>query len=160
MALGTVPTRDSLMAEGENMSYLGPMHGDKTHWAELELPFADFMLNARLVLTRVMKKNDIPPDLHEGIFLSCIMHTTDHVLVHRVMYGKYFSFDAFGPPGKWVDHHESVAWRYMWSEPTLNPIWNNKIWRMRKPFYRQLYLGLKDIDTFKVADCITASIMY
>lgn len=32
--------------------------------------------------------------------------------------------------------------------------------RMRKPFYRQLYLGLKEIDTFNVAGCITASIMY
>lgn len=32
--------------------------------------------------------------------------------------------------------------------------------RSRKPFYRQLYQGLKEIDTFNVADCITASIMY
>lgn len=26
------------------------------------------------------------------------------------------------------DHWESTAWRYMWTEPTLNPFWNNKIW--------------------------------
>lgn len=32
--------------------------------------------------------------------------------------------------------------------------------RMRKPFYRQLYEGLRDVDTFNVAGCITASIMY
>lgn len=32
--------------------------------------------------------------------------------------------------------------------------------RMRKPFYRQLYLGIKEIDTFNVSGCITASIMY
>lgn len=28
------------------------------------------------------------------------------------------------------------------------------------PFYRQLYRGLKEIDTLKVADEVTASIMY
>lgn len=32
--------------------------------------------------------------------------------------------------------------------------------RSRKPFYKQLYKGLKEIDTFKVANNITASIMY
>jgi len=30
----------------------------------------------------------------------------------------------------------------------------------RKPFYKQLYKGLKEIDTFKIANNITASIMY
>ena len=29
-----------------------------------------------------------------------------------------------------------------------------------KPFYRQLYRGLKEIDTLEVVDEITASIMY
>lgn len=48
-----------------------------------------------------MKKNDIPPDMHEGIFLSCIMHATDHVLLHRVMWGKYFNPDPHGIPGTW-----------------------------------------------------------
>ncbi|CBJ28061.1 hypothetical protein Esi_0091_0018 [Ectocarpus siliculosus] len=48
----------------------------------------------------------------------------------------------------------------MWSEPTLNPFWNNKICRSRNPFYRQLYKGLQEIDTFKVSKNITASIMY
>lgn len=52
MGLGAIPTCDSLLAEGANMSALGPQHADKEHWAELELPFADFLLNARLVLTR------------------------------------------------------------------------------------------------------------
>ena len=32
--------------------------------------------------------------------------------------------------------------------------------RSKKPFYSQLYKGLKEIDTFKVANNITASIMY
>ncbi|CAN0321289.1 unnamed protein product, partial [Hapterophycus canaliculatus] len=72
-----------------------------------------------------------------------------------------FSLPCFGSDsGPRYDHWESTAWRYMWCEPTLNPFWNNKIRGIRKPFYRQLYKELKKIDTFKVADNITASIMY
>lgn len=52
MAIGMIPTCDSLLAEGANMSALGPQHADKTHWVELDIPFADFLLNARMVLTR------------------------------------------------------------------------------------------------------------
>lgn len=52
MALGAIPTCDSLLAEGANMSALGASHADKTHWSSLDLPFADFLLNARLVLNR------------------------------------------------------------------------------------------------------------
>eukprot|EP00903_Cladosiphon_okamuranus_P011794 g11084.t1 len=160
--LGAVFTRDSVVAEGGNMTCLGADHADKKRWADLELPFPDFMLKARLVLTRVMKKNDIPPDLHEAIFLSCIIHASDHTLVHRIQWGKVFNCDttASFKPGTWYDHWESTAWRYMWTEPTLNPFWNNKICRSRKPFYEQLYKGLKEIDTFKISNNITASIMY
>ncbi|CAM9618699.1 unnamed protein product [Ectocarpus sp. 6 AP-2014] len=160
--LGAVATRDSVVAEGDNMSSLGADHADKKRWADLELPFADFLLNARLVLTRVMKKNDIPPDLHEALFLSCIVHASDHTLIHRIQWGKVFNLDTTNTfkPGTWYDHWESTAWRYMWSEPTLNPFWNNKICRSRNPFYRQLYKGLQEIDTFKVSKNITASIMY
>lgn len=50
--LGALSTRDSTVAEGNNMSCLGADHSDKKRWAELELPFADFLLDARLVLTR------------------------------------------------------------------------------------------------------------
>lgn len=50
--LGAVFTRDSVVAEGGNMSCLGADHADKKRWADLELPFPDFMLNARLVLSR------------------------------------------------------------------------------------------------------------
>ncbi len=34
------------------MSCLGADHADKKRWADLELPFPDFLLKARLVLTR------------------------------------------------------------------------------------------------------------
>lgn len=50
--LGAVFTRDSVVAEGANMTCLGADHADKKRWTDLELPFPDFMLNARLVLTR------------------------------------------------------------------------------------------------------------
>lgn len=53
--LGAVFTRDSVVAEGHNMSSLGADHADKKRWTGLELPFPDFMLNARLVLTRCVK---------------------------------------------------------------------------------------------------------
>ena len=52
MGLGTIPTRDSLVAECHNMDMLGPSHADKTRWSGLDLPFADFLINARLVLTK------------------------------------------------------------------------------------------------------------
>lgn len=50
---------------------------------------------------RVMKKNDIPPDLHEAIFLSCIVHAADHTQLHRVLWGKHFNPDPQGKPGNW-----------------------------------------------------------
>ncbi|CAM9249550.1 unnamed protein product [Ascophyllum nodosum] len=160
MGLGCLPTWDSFLKETENMSALGADHADKERWAELELPFSSYLLDARHVLTRQVNKNEIPPDLQEAIFLSCIFHATDHILGCRACWGKVFSFNPKGKPGNWYDHYESVVWRMMWAEPTLNPIWNNRIRGIRKPFYRQLYKGLKEIDTFKVADEITASIMY
>lgn len=52
MGLGVVPTRDSAVAEGDNMSTLGADHANKKRWSDLELPWPDFMLKARLVLTR------------------------------------------------------------------------------------------------------------
>ncbi|CAM9407191.1 unnamed protein product, partial [Hapterophycus canaliculatus] len=160
--LGCLSTRDSTLAESENLSCLGADHAAKKRWTELDLPFVDFLLDARLALSRVARKNNIPPDLYEAIFLSCIVHATDHILMHRIQWGKVFNMDATDSfrPGTWYDHWESTAWRYMWCEPTLNPFWNNKIRGIRKPFYRQLYKELKKIDTFKVADNITASIMY
>lgn len=52
MGLGTIPTRDSLVAECDNMDMLGPDHADKARWSGLDLPFADYLINARLVLTK------------------------------------------------------------------------------------------------------------
>lgn len=50
-----------------------------------------------------MKKNDIPPDLHEAIFLSCIIHASDHTLTHRIQWGKVFNCDTTAgfKPGTW-----------------------------------------------------------
>ena len=44
--------------------------------------------------------------------------------------GVSISSALFSPPSclPRYDHYESTCWRYMWVEPTLNPIWNNKIW--------------------------------
>lgn len=52
---------------------------------------------------RVMKKNDIPPDLHEALFLSCIVHASDHTLIHRIQWGKVFNLDTTDTfkPGTW-----------------------------------------------------------
>lgn len=59
MGIGSIPTRDSLLKESENFSALGAGHTNQQRWAELELPFADFLLGARLALTRQAKTN--PP---------------------------------------------------------------------------------------------------
>lgn len=52
MGIGSTFTRESLIAESENMSTLGAGHIDNRHWAELELPLANFMLSARAVLRK------------------------------------------------------------------------------------------------------------
>lgn len=52
MGLGTIPTCASLLAEADNMTALGANHADKDHWTDLGLPFADFLLNVRVVLTK------------------------------------------------------------------------------------------------------------
>ncbi|CAM9160831.1 unnamed protein product [Laminaria digitata] len=159
--LGSPTSRDSLLAESRNMSALGGAdHGRAGRWSELELPLADFMMGARYVLRRAMRDNSIPLDMQEGIFLSCIIHAIDHVLGTRLLWGIKYKIDFNREITTWTDHRESAAWSFMWMAPTLHPFYHNKIWCTSRPFYKQLYRGLKEIDTLQIADEITASIMY
>ncbi|CAM9729923.1 unnamed protein product [Ectocarpus sp. 6 AP-2014] len=120
------------------------------------------MLGARHVLVRAMRDNQIPMDLLEALFLSIVMHAVDHVLANRIMWGLNFKLDFFDweRPSTTHDHCEKTAWNFMYVAPTINPFYHNKLWRISKPFYRQLYRGLKKIDTLNVANEVTASIMY
>ena len=153
-------TKESLVAETSNMSPLGGyQHGIEQRWIDLDLPLSKFMLKARTITHRAMVDHDIPMELYEAIFLSVIMHSTDHVLLYRLMWGLKFGIDP------WDKNTvpficESSGWNFMWVNPTLNPVCNNRIKNLRKPFYRQLYRELKKIDTLNVVDDMTASIMY
>lgn len=153
-------TKESLVAETSNMSPLGGyQHGIEQRWIDLDLPLSKFMLKARTITHRAMVDHDIPMELYEAIFLSVIMHSTDHVLLYRLMWGLKFGIDP------WDKNTvpficESSGFNFMWVNPTLNPVCNNRIKNLRKPFYRQLYRELKKIDTLNVVDDMTASIMY
>ena len=58
MGLGSSAKLDSVVAESRNMSSLGGAdHGCANRWTELELPLADFMLDAR----KVLRRQDPPP---------------------------------------------------------------------------------------------------
>lgn len=59
MGIGSIPTRDSVLKESKNFSALGAGHSNQQRWAELELPFAVFLLGARLALTRQPKSENI-----------------------------------------------------------------------------------------------------
>lgn len=61
-------------------------------------------------LDRAMEKNAIPPDIYEAIFLSCIVHSTDHVMHDRVFWGKVFSFNPNGKPGNWYKCYCDCLW--------------------------------------------------
>ena len=107
-----------------------------------------------------MADHDIPMELNEAIFLSVVMHASDHVLSARLAWGLKFGMDPWKKDTGNPLICESSFWNFMWVDATLNPVFNNKIKNLRNPFYRQLYQELKKIDTLNVVDELTASIMY
>lgn len=156
-----MPTRlESLVDESHNMSQMGADHGSTNRWEKLDLPLSDFLLRSRKVLKLTMRKHSIPMELMEGIFLSCVVHSIDHILSYRALWGIQIKpeFNKYGDT--WVDHFEMTISGFMWIAPTLFPFYNNKISRCRSGFFKCLHKGLKEVDTLNVADEITASIMY
>eukprot|EP00752_Nemacystus_decipiens_P015748 g14060.t1 len=153
---------ESLLVESLDMSSLGGCnHAKAQRWKDLDLPLSTFMLEARKATARVMLDHDIPMEFLEAMFLSGVMHAIDHVQGSRLMWGLNFELDLWEKPTpRRPKICESTVWNLMWAAPTLNPVYNNQIRHINKPFYRQLYRELKAIDTLNVADEITASIMY
>lgn len=48
-----------------------------------------------------MRDNDIPYDLHEGLFLSCVVHGIDHVLGARIIWGIKYKIDFISIETTW-----------------------------------------------------------
>ena len=65
MGLGSPTKRDSLIAESRNMSPLGGVdHARTERWSELELPMSEFMMKARHVLRRYLRRTSSLPLEH------------------------------------------------------------------------------------------------
>lgn len=154
-------TIESLLEEADDMSSLGGCkHSTAKRWVDLDLPLSTFMLKARVIIRKAMADHDIPMELHEAIFLSVVVHSSDHILARRLQWGLKFGMDPWEKDYGNPLICESSVWNFIFLGPTLNPLFNNKIKNIRKPFYRQLYQELKKIDMLDVVDEITASIMY
>lgn len=118
-----------------------------------------FLLKSRRVLSMCMRKHDLPMELLEPLFNHTILHASHHYVTWMTVQYKYSNDPLQMMPTSLFEEFNAMLYAYMFTKPTLNPLFPNKIKHSSSPFFKDLYRGLVALDPL-IADEITCSIMY
>jgi hypothetical protein len=125
----------------------------------IKSPYVHFFLRSQKLFSKCMRKHAIPGEYQEPVWLHTVVHASDHY--------QFFKFSQFRHSSLIETLDEASTWhifiynifRVMFIRPHLNPLADNKIKNIHKPFYQDLYHCLLKID-LELADQVTASVMY